>query len=101
MNGKPRSLLVDTDAFVLLSGVGLLERAVQVVGFELVDTLRLSPVPHMLTRGRAFRSLPLFPFQDHNLEAIASWAGPFGGIFVAVCVLFTLWMFLDAYHSHA
>lgn len=47
-------LLIDSDIFVLLAGAGLLDRALGLLGFDRSSSLRLSPLPHMLTRGRRF-----------------------------------------------
>lgn len=48
----PRLLFIDSDAFVLLSGAGLLEMAVAELGFDMLDARRLHPLPFMLAKPR-------------------------------------------------
>jgi hypothetical protein len=50
-------LLIDSDAFVLLAGAGLLDAVIELAGFDLKDARRLAPLPHML-RGRHFAEYP-------------------------------------------
>lgn len=56
--GTPPFLLIDSDAFVLLAGAGVLEQAIELLGFDPAHALRLSPLPAMLGRGRAFKRYP-------------------------------------------
>jgi hypothetical protein len=53
-------LLIDSDAFILLGGSGLIQAAAkEVFGFELSRLRRLFPLPLMLERGRLARKYPL------------------------------------------
>jgi len=52
-------LLIDSDAFILLGGSGLIrETAGDVFGLELSQLLRLFPLPLMLERGRLAKKYP-------------------------------------------
>lgn len=53
-------LLVDSDAFLLFAGAGLLERAVGLAGFPPDATYRLAALPHMISGSRSLeRKYPL------------------------------------------
>lgn len=62
-------LLIDSDAFVLLSGAGLLDRVLVLFGFDRTTAYRLSPLPHMIRRGRRFQQLCQPDTRDRVLEA--------------------------------
>ena len=48
-------LLIDTDLFILLSGSGLVDRVVDLLGFSIQQVRRLEPLPHMLKKSRTLR----------------------------------------------
>ena len=50
-----RLLLIDTDAFVILAGAGLIDRTAELLGFEPHQGRRLYPVENQFTRGRIFK----------------------------------------------
>ncbi|MEI9960075.1 MAG: hypothetical protein WDM76_02770 [Limisphaerales bacterium] len=51
-----RRLLIDNDAFVLLSGAGLLEDAISEAGFSMEDSRRLASLEFMLRKpAKAFQ----------------------------------------------
>ena len=50
-----KALLIDSDIFILLSGAGVLKRAVELLGFDIENVRRLDALPHQLERGRKFR----------------------------------------------
>ena len=50
-------LLLDTDVFLKLGATGLLQQAVQVIGYGLPEARRLPALPHMLARGKLRKSL--------------------------------------------
>jgi hypothetical protein len=53
-----RLLFVDSDAFVLLAGAGMLEKCAGLLGFPLSNTRRLDALPYMLKKGRLPKSYP-------------------------------------------
>ena len=53
MNKK--GLLIDTSAFVLLAGAGLLARAIDLLDIASHDVRRLPALPHQLKRGQRFK----------------------------------------------
>ena len=67
-----RRLLIDSDAFVLLSGAGLLDRALALLGFDRTTACRLSPLPHMIRRGKRFQQLCRPDTRERALEACPS-----------------------------
>jgi hypothetical protein len=64
-----RRLLIDTDAFVLLSGAGLLDRVLVLLGFDRATAYRLSALPHMIRRGKKFQQVCRPVTRDCVLEA--------------------------------
>jgi hypothetical protein len=50
--GRADLLLFDSDLFILCAGTGLLPNLIEAAGFELSNTRRLDPLPHMLRKGR-------------------------------------------------
>ncbi|MCY2987734.1 MAG: hypothetical protein NTY19_07710 [Planctomycetota bacterium] len=62
-------LMIDSDVFVLLSGAGLLDRVLTLVGFGRGMALRLDPLPHMLRRSRKFLQLCQPQTRDRALAA--------------------------------
>lgn len=67
-----RRLLIDSDAFVLFSGSGLLDRVLALLEFDRTTTYRLSPLPHMVRRGKRFLQLCQPCIRDRVLEACSS-----------------------------
>ncbi len=68
------TLLIDSDVFIVLSGAGLLERAIGVIGFQTEDARRLAPLPQMLGRSARLRkTYPSVVLQSARLacESIA------------------------------
>jgi hypothetical protein len=53
-----RRLLVDTDAFMLFAGSGILDEVAVLLGFDPAKILRLSALPHMLRGQKMRRSYP-------------------------------------------
>jgi hypothetical protein len=48
-------LLIDTDAFILLAGSGLLRPAIECLGFDAESSRRLPALPHMLAKSGGLR----------------------------------------------
>lgn len=48
-------LLIDSDAFLLLAGTGLLDRALQLLNFDKSRVFRLPPLPHMIGRSASIK----------------------------------------------
>jgi len=67
-----RRLLIDSDAFILLSGAGLLDRVLTLLGFDRSLACRLSALPHMIRRGKRFQQLCSPDTRDRALEACSS-----------------------------
>ena len=68
-------LIIDSDAFVLLAGADLLDRALEVLGVAVGDARRLDALPHMLRRPRPFRSRYGDTVADRALAACGRVAG--------------------------
>lgn len=51
---RPRAL-IDSDAFLLLSGAGALDSTLDLLGVEVADAMRLDPLPHMIERSASIR----------------------------------------------
>lgn len=52
-----RLLLIDSDVFVLFAASGLLDRAIECLGFDRDDARRLDALPSMLRKGKKFEDL--------------------------------------------
>ena len=63
-----RQLLIDSDAFILLSASGLVKEAGEVCGFALEELSRLYPLPFMLDKGRMKKKYP-----EEIREKVRSW----------------------------
>lgn len=50
-----RMLYVDSDAFILLAGAGLLSEGLALLGYDLHRVRRLAPLPYMIQRTRKLR----------------------------------------------
>jgi hypothetical protein len=64
-----RRLLIDSDAFVLLSGADLLDRGLALLGFDRNSACRLSALPYMIRRGKRFLQLCQPSTRDRALAA--------------------------------
>jgi hypothetical protein len=58
MPDDQRLLLIDSDIFVLLAGAGMLEKVIELLGFEIKDVRRLNALPSQLERGRMTKRYP-------------------------------------------
>ena len=61
-------LLIDSDIFILLAGADILEKAIGLLGFKMVNLRRLDALPHQLQRGKSFRQKYPKPVLDKALE---------------------------------
>ena len=68
-SGGERQLLIDSDAFTLLAATGLLERAIEHLGFVRDEARRLQPLPHMLRKGKFAKH----KFTPAEAQAIEQW----------------------------
>jgi len=55
---RSRTLLLDTDFFVLMAGANLITPVLEALGCDLGRTRRLAPLPYMLKKGRLARRYP-------------------------------------------
>ena len=53
-----RSLLIDTDIFVLLAGAGMLDRVIDLFGFTKPNVYRLDAVTYQIQRSASFKKYP-------------------------------------------
>lgn len=70
-----RTLLPDTDFFVLMAGANLIAPLLEVLGYEHGSVRRLAALPHMLKRGPLVRHYP-----QGVLEKASAWCEKLGAV---------------------